>query len=331
MVAQASGVPGQGNVQQGRHTRSQVLPQRRSGKDHSGVPAGAHLLRHARGGISRLDPVRDLLVIDPQSLPATDEFLDLPGVGIAGTGGLALPQFTGGTPQQLSQLQQALYDKAYREAHAIVAGTSKTLLAYSQEFEQSLPKRFKGVLRTYQKAGYDWLLFLKEYGFGGDVTARLAIISGSGLDVNQNEWILAIEKYISEAYPWIKVNADEVGYLGPDIDEIEPGSSFPFGIWLRCWGTQLNQDHVDPLIRAGFMPFEQGEGWMLVNTRDTIWIRMNSESAHKNNWRRMGQCLLGMAKINFPLVEKVEAQIIIGAPEVVMFEVAAVTGITVGR
>lgn len=58
---------------------------------------------------------------------------------------------------------------------------------------------------------------LKEYGFGGDVTARLAIISGSGLDVNQNEWILAIEKYISEAYPWIKVNADEVGYLGPDI------------------------------------------------------------------------------------------------------------------
>lgn len=33
--------------------------------------------------------------------------------------------------------------------------------------EHSLPKTFKGVLRPYQKAGYDWLLFLKEYGFGG--------------------------------------------------------------------------------------------------------------------------------------------------------------------
>lgn len=58
---------------------------------------------------------------------------------------------------------------------------------------------------------------LKEYNFGEDTKARLAIISGSGLDVNQNEWILAIEKYISETYPWINVNADEVGYLGPDI------------------------------------------------------------------------------------------------------------------
>lgn len=58
---------------------------------------------------------------------------------------------------------------------------------------------------------------LKEYNFGPDQTARLALISGSGLDVNQNEWILAIEAYLAETYPWIKVNADEVGYLGPDI------------------------------------------------------------------------------------------------------------------
>lgn len=58
---------------------------------------------------------------------------------------------------------------------------------------------------------------LKEYGFGEDVKARLALISGSGLDVNQNEWILAIEAYLASTYPWITVNADEVGYLGPDI------------------------------------------------------------------------------------------------------------------
>lgn len=58
---------------------------------------------------------------------------------------------------------------------------------------------------------------LQENGFGGDVTARLALISGSGLDVNQNEWILAIEAYLAETYPWITVNCDEVGYLGADI------------------------------------------------------------------------------------------------------------------
>lgn len=58
---------------------------------------------------------------------------------------------------------------------------------------------------------------LQENGFGSDVTARLALISGSGLDVNQNEWILAIEAYLAETYPWITVNCDEVGYLGADI------------------------------------------------------------------------------------------------------------------
>ena len=58
---------------------------------------------------------------------------------------------------------------------------------------------------------------LLEYGFGPDQGARLALISGSGLDVNQNEWILAIEAYLAETYPWLTVNCDEVGYLGPDI------------------------------------------------------------------------------------------------------------------
>ena len=53
--------------------------------------------------------------------------------------------------------------------------------------------------------------------FGEDTPARLALISGSGLDVNQNEWILAIEAYIAETYPWITINHDDVGYLGADI------------------------------------------------------------------------------------------------------------------
>ena len=104
--------------------------------------------------------------------------------------------------------------------------------------------------------------------------------------------------------------------IGPEIDEIEPETSYPFGIWLRFWGSTLTEEHTDPLIRAGFRPFEDGEGWMLVNTRDTIWIRLNKESVHKNSWRQMGQALLGNAKINFPLIEKAEALIIIASPEV---------------
>ena len=50
-----------------------------------------------------------------------------------------------------------------------------------------------------------------------DEACRVALISGSGLDTNQNEWILAIEAYMAEAYPWMSVDCDETGYLGGDI------------------------------------------------------------------------------------------------------------------
>ncbi len=38
---------------------------------------------------------------------------------------------------------------------------------FSEIEEQPLPKHFKGKLRPYQKAGYNWLCFLKSYNFGG--------------------------------------------------------------------------------------------------------------------------------------------------------------------
>ena len=58
---------------------------------------------------------------------------------------------------------------------------------------------------------------LKNNGFGPDAPARIGLISGSGLDVNQNEWILAIQKYLKSTYPWIIAAADKTGYLGGDI------------------------------------------------------------------------------------------------------------------
>src|SRR5690606_7105112 len=42
--------------------------------------------------------------------------------------------------EQLRQLQQELYDKAYNEARSVVVGTSRTILAYSAKFEASLPE-----------------------------------------------------------------------------------------------------------------------------------------------------------------------------------------------
>jgi SNF2 family DNA or RNA helicase len=53
----------------------------------------------------------------------------------------------------------------------LVSATMNRKLSKLADFEEieevNLPKDFKGVLRPYQKAGYDWLNFLKNYGLGG--------------------------------------------------------------------------------------------------------------------------------------------------------------------
>ncbi|MEO9477196.1 MAG: DEAD/DEAH box helicase [Cyclobacteriaceae bacterium] len=53
--------------------------------------------------------------------------------------------------------------------HAKVAMTKKLekLLDFSEIEDQEQPQAFKGNLRPYQKAGFNWLEFLNQYGFGG--------------------------------------------------------------------------------------------------------------------------------------------------------------------
>lgn len=56
--------------------------------------------------------------------------------------------------------------------------------------EHPLPKGFYGELRPYQKAGYDWLHFLHEYGFGG----ILADDMGLGKTVQALAFLLALKE-----------------------------------------------------------------------------------------------------------------------------------------
>lgn len=58
---------------------------------------------------------------------------------------------------------------------------------------------------------------LKKNGFGPDNPARLAAISSSGLDSNQNEWLLAVHRHLNKQHPWIKFASDASGYIGGDI------------------------------------------------------------------------------------------------------------------
>ncbi len=53
------------------------------------------------------------------------------------------------------------------QADALFADRRERLRGFTQIAPQTLPQQLGGVLRPYQKAGYDWLHFLHDYGFGG--------------------------------------------------------------------------------------------------------------------------------------------------------------------
>ena len=57
--------------------------------------------------------------------------------------------------------------KEQQNAQVIMSKKLEKLFAFNQIEEKPLPISFKGVLRPYQKAGFDWMLFLNEFNFGG--------------------------------------------------------------------------------------------------------------------------------------------------------------------
>jgi len=57
--------------------------------------------------------------------------------------------------------------KAGKQASVALSGKLEQLRDFSQMDDFPLSENFKGSLRPYQKAGYNWMRFLKEYRFGG--------------------------------------------------------------------------------------------------------------------------------------------------------------------
>ena len=73
------------------------------------------------------------------------------------------------TELKLNKIHVSLVHDLKESNHARVAMTRKLekLLEFSTIEDSELPGKFKGHLRPYQRAGFNWLVFLDEYGFGG--------------------------------------------------------------------------------------------------------------------------------------------------------------------
>lgn len=67
----------------------------------------------------------------------------------------------------LGLLDQVLSEADRAQTDAAFAERRERLRSFERLEPRALPTGFVGELRPYQKAGYDWLHFLRDYGFGG--------------------------------------------------------------------------------------------------------------------------------------------------------------------
>ena len=114
-----------------------------------------------------------------------------------------------------------------------------------------------------------------------------------------------------------EINPGRVEVVGPDLNEIEPGSSYPFGYYLKLAGKDLRQDFEGFFERWTIDNHTRIEGVMYLNVRDTVWMRLHKRIMGKiDSFKYLPQAVMGIFMAQVPMVEAIESKIIIASEEI---------------
>jgi acetyl-CoA decarbonylase/synthase complex subunit beta len=119
---------------------------------------------------------------------------------------------------------------------------------------------------------------------------------------------------IKEKFELAKVrNPDEledgkVIIIGPDIKDLKEGGTFPLGILVEAAGSTLDQGLEGVIERRIHGYLNYIEGFMHLNQRYDIWIRLGKKSFQKglNSFEYIGKVLYRLFKSELPIIEKVQ-------------------------
>ena len=111
------------------------------------------------------------------------------------------------------------------------------------------------------------------------------------------------------ALPPDQVNDGKVTIVGPDLDEMEEGKSYPYAMIYYIAGEQIETD-LEPVIERRNHDFQNYiQGYMHLNQRYEIWCRI-SKSAIKKGLKSLAEiakATMMLYKNELPFIEKIEA------------------------
>ncbi len=75
-----------------------------------------------------------------------------------------------------------------------------------------------------------------------------------------------------------EIEDGKIEVIGPDLDEMEPGSTNPVGIWVEVAGRKFQED-FEPIVERQFHNFiNEAEGVLHIGQRDILWMRISKKA-----------------------------------------------------
>ena len=117
------------------------------------------------------------------------------------------------------------------------------------------------------------------------------------------------EKFeLAKVKPVDEIEDGKVTIIGPDIKDMKEGGVYPLGILVEAGGATLDQQLEGVIERRihGYMNYI--EGFMHLNQRYDIWLRLSKKSFQKglNSFEPIGKVLHRLFKSELPIIEKVQ-------------------------
>jgi acetyl-CoA decarbonylase/synthase complex subunit beta len=105
-----------------------------------------------------------------------------------------------------------------------------------------------------------------------------------------------------------EVEDGKISITGPDLKDLEEGKNYHFGILVEVSGSQLEQDLEGVFERRIHEYCNYIEGFMHLNQRYDIWLRLSKKSFNKGlkSFEYIGKVLQRLFKSELPIIEKIQ-------------------------
>ena len=113
---------------------------------------------------------------------------------------------------------------------------------------------------------------------------------------------------LAKVKPMNEIDDGKITIIGPDIKDMKEGGAYPLGILVEAAGSKLDAGLEGVIERRIHGYLNYIEGFMHLNQRYDIWIRIGKKSFQKglNSFDAIGKVLYRLFKSELPIIEKVQ-------------------------